>query len=117
MFGKYNIDDLFIAYINLFYIKRNGSLEYYAHSTTILKKVKEDQYINLKNGEIVPSTNHPIVKEIAYIEPLSNYYDQDGKKKVKVSKKKAIERLKENYNSFNKKCDELGKTYVFTKKK
>jgi len=112
MFNKYNINDLFIAYINVFYIKNNGSLEYYAHTTTILKKIKEDKYINLKDGEIIPSSNNRTIKEIAHIEPLSNYYDQSGKK---ISKKEAIEKLKGNYDKFNKKCKDIGK--VYTKKK
>ena len=115
MFGKYNIDDLYLTYVNVFYIKKTGEEVYISSTTTISKKINGNKYINLKNNEPLPNSKYPYVNKIAYLEPLGNYYTQDGKRKG-VSKEQAIDSIKKYYSKFYEKCKKEGKVLTLTRK-
>ena len=101
MFEKYNINDLFIASVSVSYPEKNigiitigglltdAEIEY--DYVTILRKEK-DKYVDLQNGSTMMDTIDPnkLSHTIDYMEPLSKYYNKDGKKKDTLSKKEAI---------------------------
>ena len=125
MFERNNIDDLFLASITVLYpdddkvtdnvggllkLSRAG----YGYST-ILKKEGE-KYIDLNDTKVeITTTRNPNETNytIDYMEPLSKYYNKDGKKKDTLSKKEAIGLLLEYYNEFHKDEEEAQKVKVY----
>lgn len=111
MFQKYNIKNLFLAEISVMYpdtdiaeVSLGGIFEErttgYGY-VTILAKVK-GRYIDLQNmSKTISTTRNPKIESnvIRYIEPLSNYYTQEGKK---LFKNEAINIAKNNYNKMLK---------------
>lgn len=111
MFEKYNINDLFLASINVMYpandmwdvnvggILMMGTAGY--GYLTILRK-DGDKYIDLQDmSKKITTSRDPRTTSytIDYIEPLSKYYTQDGKKKETFSRRKAILEAKKYYNA------------------
>ena len=112
MFEKYDINDLYLAIINVTYpdpevknwdeslgnfiILSIPSFRYF----TILKKDGYN-FIDLQNPKVKLYDKRITTKEkcsyIQTIEPLSNYYTKDGKKKNNFSKKSAIKEAKKHY--------------------
>lgn len=113
MFEKYNINDLFLAHVQVEYPKNSwdyniggvirGGISGYTY-LTILRKI-EEKYIDLQNGYKIITTEDQDSKQINYtidyIEPLSKYYNQDGKRKNIFSRKKAISVAKKHYNEIH----------------
>ena len=114
MFKKYNINDLFIASLDVTYPDSYdsfiGGYLLISHSydagygyITILAKT-ENGYIDLSNPKR-KITNTKVLGEtsytISYIEPLSRYYTQDGTKKAIFNRRKAIKIAKEHYNDIH----------------
>ena len=113
MFERYNINNLFIASVSVSYPenklgvdKIGGILEIatagYGY-VTILRKDK-DKYIDLQDGSTMMDTIDPnkLSHTIDYMEPLSKYYNKDGKKKDTLSKKEAIGLSLKYYKEFHK---------------
>ncbi len=115
MFEKYSINDLFLAIIDVDYPNPfandisedsvnvggvfSGSGGGYGY-LTILKK-DNDHYVDLQNLEYpITDIRNPrdISYTIEYMEPLSNYYTQDGKK---LSRRKAIKLASQYYDSIH----------------
>ena len=91
MFTRYNINDLFLAYV-IVTVYKNGSRSYEFYYPTILKKV-ESGYIDLQhpnrtidNGEMQDNRIYTTYE----IEPLSKHYTQDGRRKNTFTKKNAL---------------------------
>lgn len=113
MFERYNINDLFLASINVMHpdnnmwdINAGGILMMgiagYGY-LTILRK-DGDKYIDLQDMSRKISTtrdSRTTSYTIDYIEPLSKYYTQEGKKKDTFSKRKAIMEAKKYYNAMH----------------
>lgn len=126
MFSKYKIEDLFLASISVSYPEytfgKDGTIMLappeidcgglFASSTsgygyrTILWK-NGAEYIDLSNKsakidrKINPfTTSHTIIN----LEPLSNYYKEDGTKKI--GKRKALSLGEQYYNAMRKKEEE-----------
>lgn len=112
MFEKYNINDLFLAIIYVTYpynqydvdcggILKSGPSGF--GYTTILFK-KGDKYIDLQHKKakisniICPVS---ISYTISYMEPLSKYYTQDGKKKDTFGRRNAINMGRKYYSKFS----------------
>jgi len=93
MFTKYNINDLYLAYVlDIKPIDRNTSQYTSVGYLTILKKNSEN-YIDLQNKDrIVTTTRSENARSfvIYEIEPLSKHYTQDGRKIKNFTRKKAI---------------------------
>ena len=116
MFKKYNINDLFLASVSIVYPfheynSKNGFVKIghgnFEYNTILLKK--DNKYIDLQDKFI------PIISyKVNFIEPLSNYYMQDGNK-ISVSKRNAINIGKQYYNEFNK--SKTKKLYIKQKNK
>ena len=107
MFTKYNINDLYLAYV-LDTTPLNGSISEYTSIgyLTILKKNGEN-YIDLQNKDrIVTTTRNAYEKSyvIYEIEPLSKHYTQDGKNINNFTRKKAIN-ASQKYNHII--CDKI----------
>lgn len=113
MFEKYNINDLFMAAIDVTYpydqydIDIGGILKSgiagYGYTTILLKK--DDKYIDLQDRNVKISNivcPISISYTIAYMEPLSKYYTQDGKKKDTFGRRSAINIGRKYYSNFNK---------------
>ena len=114
MFERNNIDDLFLASISVLYpdddkitdnvggllkLSRAG----YGYST-ILKKGGE-KYIDLNDTKKeITTTRNPNKTSytIDYMEPLSKYYDGDGKRKQIFSNRQAIKMAETYYDEFDK---------------
>lgn len=93
MFTKYNINNLYLAYV-LDVKPINDSISQYTSAgyLTILKKNGEN-YIDLQNKDRVVTTkrNKSTRSFVIYeIEPLSKHYTQDGRKINGFTRKKAI---------------------------
>lgn len=93
MFTKYNINDLYLAYV-LDTKPCNGNISQYTSVgyLTILKKNGEN-YIDLQNKDrIVTTTRNQKERSfvIYEIEPLSKHYTQEGRKINNFTRKKAI---------------------------
>lgn len=97
MFGRYNINDLFLAVIKITYPNTNYNQETgllrseivkYEYFTILLKK--GCSYIDLQNKKTfsIPMASY----DITFIEPLSNYYLD--KEKRTLSKKEVIGAVK-----------------------
>lgn len=111
MFERYNINDLFIASIDVTYpdsydsfiggyllISHNYDAGY--GYITILVKT-ENGYIDLNNPKRkITDTISPYNTSytISYVEPLNRYYTQDGTKKARFNRRKEIKFAKEHYN-------------------
>ena len=101
MFEKYNIDDLYLAfiqvtfkdgYLNKLGDKLEGKLHSYNYITILAKE--NQQYIHLSQK---PFKNYPMAQySIKYLEPLSNYYS----KKTEISKKKVLLETKQYHQKF-----------------
>lgn len=112
MFERYNINDLFLASISIMKPDNNtcdvnvgnmfmGKTTGYGYST-ILRKT-DNRYIDLLNTSLkISTTRDPEITSyvIDYIEPLSKYYTQDGKKKEIFSKRQALTELERYYDAF-----------------
>lgn len=101
MFERYNIDDLFLAVIHVTFPENAwdltaGGIEMMGPDgykyLTILKK-DNNTYIDLQymsrtiNAIEDPKTIH---YKVEYVQPLSKYYTQDGRKKQTFSKRQAL---------------------------
>ena len=112
MFDRYNINDLYLAFILVMYpeVKIRGNYEAdvgYGY-TTVLRKLGEE-YIDLQRPKRQLVTERNLDETsyiIEYIEPLSKYYDQNGKKKEYITKKQSINLISKNYNKFKKDYNE-----------
>ena len=127
MFERYNVNDLFLASINIihnekkivtsdkFGISFEGAIEGFGYITIVKKE--EDKYIDLQNPKrklVTKSDLNETSYIIEYIEPLSKYYkNKEGKSKL--CKRKTL-KLAENYyadhhknqmNYMNKKINEF----------
>ena len=93
MFTKYNINDLYLAYVLEITPENNSTLPYTSCGyLTILKKNGEN-FVDLQNkGRIVNQTITANQKcYVVYeIEALSKHYTQEGKKKNNFTRKKAL---------------------------
>ena len=125
MFERNNINDLFLASITVLYpdndivtdnvggflkISRAG----YGYST-ILKKEGE-QYIDLNNPKKeITTTRDPFKTSytIDYMEPLSKYYNEDGKRNQTFSNRKARKIAETYYDEFDKDEKEAQKAKVY----
>lgn len=104
MFTRYNINDLFLAYV-VGTVYKNGSRSYEFYYPSILKKV-ESGYIDLQhpnriigNGLLQDDTIYTTYE----IEPLCKHYTQDGRRKNTFTKKNALKVGKQyNYVISNK---------------
>lgn len=117
MFERNNIDDLFLASISVLYpdddkITDNFggilkvSVAGYGY-TTILKR-EEEKYIDLNNPKVeITTTRDPFKTSytIDYMEPLSKYYNEDGKRKQIFSNRQARKMAETYYDEFNKNID------------
>lgn len=110
MFERYNVDDLFLASINVIYPDDDiwednvGGMIMMSPAgygyLTILKK-EEDKYIDLNDmSRKITTTRDPktISFIIDYIEPLSKYYNQDGTKKEIFSRRNALKEANKYYD-------------------
>lgn len=110
MFERYNIDDLFLAIVHVTFpehtwdptasgIEMTGPDGY--KYLTIVKK-DNDTYIDLQYmSRTMNAIRNPktINYKIEYMQPLSKYYTQDGRRKQTFSKRKALLAAKEYYVS------------------
>ena len=127
MFEKYDINDLYLADINVAYpdpeIKGWDenfgnifmmSIAGYGY-LTILKKEGE-KFIDLQNPKEKIYDRRITNKEkcvfIKKMEPLSNYYTQDGKKKNTFAKRAALKEAKKHYKSFFQKKLQIEKNNI-----
>lgn len=125
MFERNDINDLFLASISVKYpdsemltdnfggiLKvRIGGYGY----TTILKR-EEEKYIDLNNPKVeITTTRDPFKTSytIDYIEPLSKYYTNDGKRKQIFSNRQAIKMAETYYDEFYKDEKEAQKVRVY----
>lgn len=115
MFEKYDINDLFLASIEVMYAESNkwdiitgGFFRHrikqtgYRYSTILLKD--GEKFIDLQDNSIkIDTTRNPKVTSyvIEYMEPLSKYYTQKGKKKNTLSKRKALKKGKQYYEAMH----------------
>ena len=125
MFERNNIDDLFLASITVLYPDNDivtdnvgGLLKLsragYGYST-ILKKDGE-KYIDLNDTKReITTTRDPLKTSytIDYMEPLSKYYDGDGKRKQIFSNRQAIKIAETYYDEFDKDEKEAQKVRVY----
>lgn len=125
MFERNNIDDLFLASITVLYPDNDivtdnvgGLLKLsragYGYST-ILKKEGE-KYIDLNDTKKeITTTRNPNKTSytIDYMEPLSKYYDGDGKRKQIFSNRQAIKIAETYYDEFDKDEKETQKVRVY----
>ena len=89
MFEKYNIDELFLAKISIIRVNKNNLLlkDIRKFNLNVSNELKYSfkTIIYYKNGIFIDLKNMKKIDKCAIIEiigPLSNYYTQDGKKKV-----------------------------------
>ncbi len=120
MFEKYNLSELYLGSIDVRYPDSYGwdvnvggvlmmGMSGYGY-WTILKKTGEDKFIDLQNPErqISAVRDSRITSyTIGYMEPLGNYYEQDGKKREVFSRRQAIKEARNHYNDIHKKEFEL----------
>lgn len=115
MFERYNVNDLYLASINVMYSETitiaeagfggmsfSSGIGGYGYITVVRKD--GDKYIDLQNP------NRKLVNErdltetsyiIEYIEPLNKYYTQDGKNKEKLGKRKSLKLAKNYYEEYH----------------
>lgn len=114
MFERYNINDLFLASIDVTYpendmgdtdiggILKTGISGY--GYLTILGKFG-DRYFDLQHmSRRITDTRDPntVSYTINYMQPLSKYYTQEGKKKDTFSRRKAIREAEKHYNTVHR---------------
>lgn len=113
MFERYDINDLFLASINVMYpedgmwdVNVGGMLMMgtsgYGY-LTILKK-ENNKYIDLSDmSRKITTTRDPKTTSytIDYMEPFSKYYTQEGKKKETFSRRTALVYAKKYYNTMH----------------
>ena len=83
--------------------------------TTILKR-EEEKYIDLNNPKVEITTTRDQFKTsytIDYMEPLSKYYTNDGKRKQIFSNRQAIKMAETYYDEFYKDEKEAQKVRVY----
>lgn len=112
MFTRYNINDLFLAYVLVNIPSKNIKSGYATYGYgTILKKNGEN-YIDLQNKDRI-ITNSLIPNQTNYtiyeIEPLSKHYTQDGRRINSFSRKKALNAEKQYSYVISHKIDEKTK--------
>lgn len=114
MFERYNVNDLYLASINVMYSETitfaeagfggmsfSSAIGGYGYITVVRKE--GDKYIDLQNPDrkLVnerKSTETSYI--IEYIEPLNKYYTQEGKKKI--GKRKSLKLAKNYYEEYHK---------------
>ena len=112
MFTRYNINELFLAYVIVNIPVKNMESGYATYGyATILKKAGEN-YIDLQNKDRV-ITNSLIPNQKSYtiyeIEPLSRHYTQDGRRKNTFTRKKALNAHEQYSYVISHKIDEKTK--------
>lgn len=125
MFERNDINDLFLASISVKYPDSEMltdnfggilkvSIGGYGY-TTILKR-EEEKYIDLNNPKVeITTTRDPFKTSytIDYMEPLSKYYNEDGKRNQTFSNRKARKIAETYYNEFYKDEKEAQKVKVY----
>ena len=100
MFTRYNINDLFLAYVVVNVPSKNSESAYTTYGYPTILTKKGEIYIDLQNKDRV-ITNSLIPNQKSYviyeIEPLSKHYTQDGRRINTFSRKKALNAEKQ-YN-------------------
>lgn len=119
MFEKYNINDLYIASVDVLYgdvnICSDGVTDDcvaddllffgtcgYGYITVLYKN--KDKYIDLSNTKIIfpcDSKKNNTVYRASYVEPLSKYYNQDGSKKNSLGKRKSLKIAERYFDRFH----------------
>lgn len=111
MFERYNINDLFLASISVMFPDSNIddvnfggilTMETAGYGYLTILKKENGKYIDLNNiSRKITTTRDPrkISYTIDYIQPLSKYYTQDGKKKETLSRRKTLIEAKKYYDS------------------
>lgn len=114
MFEKYDVNQLYIAYINVTYSQGGGggttgwSAElrmagYGGYSYITILNKEGDKFIDLQNPEVkllFEENSKQTSYVIEYMEPLNKYYTQDGINKNKVGKRKSLKIAKKNSKKF-----------------
>ncbi len=117
MFEQYNLDELYLAAIDVIYSKDHefeedlGGLLLIGTSGygywTILRKTEEGNFIDLQYPKILIATDHDSSKTsytISYMEPLSNYYEVSATHKRKTfSRRQAMKEARQHYDVINAK--------------
>ena len=125
MFERNNIDDLFLASITVLYpdddkitdnvggllkLSRAG----YGYSTILKKEGEKYSDLNDTKKEITTTRNpNKTSYTIDYMEPLSKYYDGDGKRKQIFSNRQAIKMAETYYDEFDKDEKDTQKVRVY----
>lgn len=113
MFKKYDIEDLYLASINVTYPDkvyfdkeqknlRTMVLVGYSY-LTVVKHDENDNFIDLQDPKTVlkfRKSENEISYVIEYLEPLSKYYTRDGEKKISLNGKQSITLANSYYNQF-----------------
>lgn len=115
MFEKYDIDDLYLAIIDVLHpgkwpqLFKRGELllgsSGYGYLTVLAKY--GDKYYDLKYPDrvIIPKRDPEKISYIVnYIEPLSSYYPNESKNKEAFIKRKVIKMGEKHFNTFQQKC-------------
>lgn len=111
MFERYDVDDLFLAFIDVLYPEPSCVEEWEAnigglfYSSTIgygywtILHRENEKYFDLSDLVMIDEVRRPqsTSRMINYIEPLSNYYTQDGTRKKYLSKRAALYEAKKYY--------------------
>lgn len=114
MFEKYDVNQLYIAYINVTYSQgggggtTGGSAElrmagYGGYSYITILNKEGDKFIDLQNPEVkllFKENSKQTSYVIEYMEPLNKYYTQDGINKNKVGKRKSLKIARRNSKKF-----------------
>lgn len=91
MFKRYNINELYLAYVIAYIPSKTSPGASYGYPTILMKN--GENYIDLQNKDRIV-TNTKTTTERCYviyeIEPLSKHYTQDGRKINNFSRKKAL---------------------------
>ena len=123
MFGKYNINELYLASINVsytekeifesrtfhecgFYLAKFGKngIDGYKY-ITLVKKCK-DKYIDLENPkrkivlDIIPNETSYVIE---CIEPINKYYLKDATYKEKLGKSQSLKLARKYYGQYSEK--------------
>lgn len=115
MFEKYDINELYLGSVSVdpigpedwetniggIFFESTAGYGY----LTILRKLSEDSYVDLKDMKPIGTVRNPHTTSytIDYVEPLSDYYTQDGKKKDIFSRRQAVREAKNHYDAIHKK--------------
>ena len=115
MFDKFNVNELYIGIVEFRYpqsVAGEFSAFDWAYKDfdmtddtypycTILRKLSEDSCVDLQNMQLIGTVRTPQKPcyIIHYIEPLSNYYNQDGTKKDILSRKQALKEANKHFST------------------